>query len=274
MSGCRMTEAKPLTFNVVDGLAFAAAGGHLETSRTPSRYVPRRLGPLFEFLHLTDGGQLPADAGEGWLAPGSARAMLTALRQQRESWISPDGRRMGFIRAVRPDPDGNSRLTGFLMDAQRAARDVACLPGSAPGQLVGAMEEMENNIHEHCNAAGTGLLAFRAARSVFEFVVADRGIGILRSLRSCPQYSTLCDHGKALESALTDGISRFGTDRGRGHGFRPMFLGLANLTGSLRFRSGDHAVVIDGTSPTLMTAQLAQKPPLDGFFASVSCSAR
>src|SRR5207249_4910187 len=143
---------------------------------------------------------------------------VMALRQQREGWVAPDGHRIGFIRAVRPGPDGDSRLTGFLMDAQRAARDVACLLGSAPGQLVGAMEELENNIHEHCNAAGTGLLAFRAARGIFEFVVADLGIGILRSLRSGPQYSALSDHGKALESALTDGISRFGADSGRGHG--------------------------------------------------------
>jgi hypothetical protein len=72
----------------------------------------------------------------------------------------------------------------------------------------------------------------------------------------CPQHAALGDHSKALQSALTDGISRFGSDTGRGHGFRPIFLGLANLRGSLRFRSGDHALVIDGTSPSLMTAKL------------------
>jgi anti-sigma regulatory factor (Ser/Thr protein kinase) len=181
---------------------------------------------------------------------------------------------MGFIKAVRSGPDGNSHFTAFLMDAQRAARDVACPPGSVSGQLAAAMEELENNIHEHSDAATTGLLAFRAAPGAFEFVVADRGIGILTSLRRCPLYTAVSDHGKALESALTDGISRFGSESGRGHGFRPIFLGLANLRGSLRFRSGDHALLIDGTSPSLMTARLAQKPLLDGFFASISCHAR
>jgi len=39
-----------------------------------------------------------------------------------------------------------------------------------------------------------------------------------------------------------------------------MFTGLMNLQAALRFRSADHALLIDGTSPTLATAQLAQKP--------------
>jgi hypothetical protein len=43
------------------------------------------------------------------------------------------------------------------------------------------------------------------------------------------------------------------------------------LQGSLRFRSGDHALLIDGTSPDLATAQLAQKPLIDGFLASIRC---
>lgn len=36
-------------------------------------------------------------------------------------------------------------------------------------------------------------------------------------------------------------------------------------------QSGDHALVMDGTSSKLTTAQLAQKPVIDGFFASVCC---
>lgn len=270
-----MTEpAKPLTFSAVDGLAFAAAAGHLDGPQASCRYVPNELGPLLELLHLAAGGRLPPAVAESCLAANGAAPMIAALRGPHERWIASDGRRMGFIRAARPGPDGGNWLTAFLMDAQRAARDVACLPGSTSGQLVAAMEEMENNIHEHSEAAATGLLAFGAARGAFEFVVADRGIGILTSLRRCPLYAAVSDHGKALESALTDGISRFGSESGRGHGFRPIFLGLANLQGSLRFRSGDHALLIDGASPNLMTARLAQKAPLDGFFVSISCHAR
>jgi hypothetical protein len=197
--------------------------------------------------------------------------MIAAIQDQSECWVKPDDRRMGFIRAARSGRDEDALFTGFLMDAQRAARDVSRLPGTVPGQLAAAMQELESNIHEHCDAADTGLLAFRAAAGVFEFVAADRGIGILRSLQRCLAFANLDDHGKAMLAALSDGTSRFGTDGQRGHGFRPIFLGLANLRGSLRFRSGDHALVIDGRSPSLATAQLAQKPFFDGFFASARC---
>ena len=128
------------------------------------------------------------------------------------------------------------------MRAKRAGQEVAGLPAAVSGQLVAAMEELENNIHEHADAPETGMLAYRAEPGAFEFVVADRGIGVLRSLRRCATYAALPDEGKALEAALTDGVSRHGPDSNHGHGFRPIFTGLMNLHGELRFRSGDHAV--------------------------------
>lgn len=261
--------ARPLTFSIVDGLAFAAARGRLDATQLPTPYALGNLGPLLELVHLAAGGRLPDPAGGGWVDLNGAAPMIAALREKRECWLSSAGRQMGFIRTVRGEPDGDNRLTAFLMDAQRAARDVARQPGTTPGQLVAAMQELESNIHEHSNAPDTGLLAFRAAPGEFEFVAGDRGIGILASFQSSSTYASLLDHGMALELALTDGISRFGEDKGRGHGFRPIFLGLVNLWGSLRFRSGDHALTMDGTSPDLTTAQLAQKPTIDGFFASV-----
>ena len=94
---------------------------------------------------------------------------------------------------------------------------------------------------------------------------ADRGIGILRSLCRCAAYAALLDEGKAL----TDGVSRHGPDSNHGHGFRPIFTSLMNLHGELRFRSGDHAIVMDGASPALATSRITQKAPIDGFFASV-----
>jgi hypothetical protein len=263
----------PLTFGAVDGLGFAAAAGRLKSTDKSPRYLPTSLGPLLELLYLAAGGRLPSPAGSAWLADNGAGAMISALHDSHECWVKDTDRRMGFIRANRStrNADVDTLLTSFLMDAQRAARDVTSLPGSTPGQLVAAMQELENNIHEHSEAPDTGILAFRAAPGVFEFVAADRGIGILRSLQRCSIFAGLQDHGRAIKEALSDGTSRFGTDSRRGHGFRPIFLGLANLQGSLRFRSGDHALLIDGTSPDLTTAQLAQKPVIDGFLASIRC---
>jgi hypothetical protein len=268
-----MTKTRALSFRDVDGLAFAASANHLDAGLAPVSLAPQTLGPLLEFLHLQSGQRLPKHPeGKSWLVSNGATPLIAALQRGDEQWNSPSDRRMGFIRARRTDSNGNS-LISFLMNASTAARDIAGLPGTVPRQLAAAMQELENNIHEHSDAIDTGLLAYRAGPGVFEFVAADRGIGILKSLQSCTAYAGLPDHGKALQAALTDGTSRFGPETDRGHGFRPIFLGLANLRGALRFRSGDHALIMDGTSPDLTTAQLSQKPLIDGFFASVSCHA-
>lgn len=267
-----MTAArKQLLFGDVDGLAFAAVRGKLDGDNLPPTYVPQHLGPLFELLHLSAGGRIPRPGS--WLALNGAAPLVAALEQAKESWIAPANQHAGFIRAARRGPDGDSRLTGFLMTAKRAGREVSRLPATVSGQLVAAMEELENNIHEHADAPETGILAYRAEPGAFEFVVADRGIGILRSLRRCAAYASLPDEGKALEAALTDGVSRHGPNSNHGHGFRPIFTGLVNLRGELRFRSGDHAITMDGTSPELTTARITQKAPIDGFFASVRCHA-
>ena len=103
--------------------------------------------------------------------------MISALQDNHECWVKASDRRMGFIRANRStlNADTDTLITSFLMDAQRAARDVAGLSDSTSGQLVAAMQELENNIHEHSEAPDTGILAFRAMPNVFEFVAADRG---------------------------------------------------------------------------------------------------
>lgn len=264
--------AKALSFNALDDLGFAAAAGQIDRAQQLASFAPARLGPLMELIQLSAGNRLPP-LWKAWTASNGAGPMLTALHEDREMWLSPDNRRIGFIRTKRTGADADNWLVSFLIDAQQAARDVAGLPGTIPGQLAAAMQELGSNIHEHSDAVETGFLAFRAASGVFEFVAADRGIGILSSLKQCPIYSGLSDHGKALQKALEDGVSRFGPESDRGHGFRPIFIGLMNLYGFLRFRTGDHALIMDGTSPTLAIARLAQKPPIDGFFVSISCHA-
>lgn len=264
---------KPLSFDAVDGLGFAATTAQTDAARTLASYKPIGLGPLFELLHLAAAGRLPEPpTGRSWLVKSSAEPMIAALKdQQKIHWLNPQDRRIGFIRVRHKCLAADHGLISFLMAAKRAARDVAHLPELTSGQLVAAMEELENNIHEHSDAVETGILAFRATSGVFEFIVADRGVGILASLKRCPLYAAVLDHGNALQAALTDGTSRFGTDSQRGHGFRPIFIGLTNLRAFLRFRTGDHALMIDGTSPKLAMAELAQKPSIDGFFASVRC---
>ena len=121
-----MTAAqKQLLFGDVDGLAFAAARGKLDQANLPTTYTPQQLGPLLELLQLSASGRIPRPGN--WLALNSAAPLVAALKQAKESWVSPVKQHMGFIRAARRGPDTDNRLTGFLMTAKRAGREIAGL---------------------------------------------------------------------------------------------------------------------------------------------------
>ncbi|BCH55348.1 hypothetical protein ACQZ61_06065 [Agrobacterium vitis] len=139
------------------------------------------------------------------------------------------------------------------------------------GKFVAAIDELWSNVVDHSQRYETGYIAFEIAPGKFEFVVADYGVGILASLNSNPIYADLADHGRAIELALSEGISRYHKDEGHGFGFRPLFIGLANIARVLRFRSGDHArevIRLNSAPPQARTYELA---PLPGFFCSITC---
>ncbi|WP_211099747.1 hypothetical protein [Azospirillum agricola] len=196
--------------------------------------------------------------------------MVQALIDGKERWHCPESRLSGFLRTRALLPNDESEWTAFCLMAQQAAI-AAGFHRRVAAQLAAALGELHSNVYEHSNASDTGIVAFRSSPAQFEFVVSDLGIGVLNSLRSGTDYLSLNDHGEALRLTLTDGVSRFGANSDRGRGFRPLFIGLANLNGTLRFRSGDHALVIDGRTPSLMTARPVQRAAISGFLTSVLC---
>lgn len=263
-------EARPFDFAALDGVAFAAERGKFDIAALP-RLTADDLGPYIELVQLAEAGRLPMPAmANSWLAPGRLDALAHALAQGRAQWHAREGWHAGFMKAGAAQDE--TAWTAFGLAAQRAAV-AAGFAGPIAAQFAGALGELYSNIHEHSGAAATGLLAYKARPGRFEFAAADRGVGILDSLRSGGAHSALRDHGEALRLALTDGVSRYGDDIGCGHGFRPLFIGLANLNGALRFRAGDHALLMDGRSPALMTARAAQKTWIEGFLVSVVCDA-
>jgi hypothetical protein len=138
--------------------------------------------------------------------------------------------------------------------------------------MTAAFGEMADNVIQHSEDVVSGIAGYRWTREEFEYVVADSGIGVLASLRTCPDYSDIADDGRALSTALTPGESRHGKGSGHGTGFKQVFTSLMNHFGKLRFRSGDFSASLDGQSPGLETAQLAQCPPYyQGFLVSVLC---
>lgn len=236
-------------------------------------FAARRLGPVLEATHLSAGGLLPTHPWRAMSA--SVAGLLAALDDKHGFWSGPgDLEETGFVRTERWGERYETRLTTLLMRAKRAGQRVSGLSAQVSGQLAGAMGELESNIHEHAESPETGVVAYRAEADAFEFVVADQGVGILASLRTNAEYAGLADAGVALRAALTEGVSRHGTGSGRGFGFKPIFTGLMDLYAELRFRSGDHAVTMDGIGPVVATARTSEKAPLMGFFASVRCHGR
>ena len=259
-----------LNFAVVDGLAFAATRGRLNSLRSLATTTASDLGPFLELCQLGSDGLLPKPEHSSWLALDGVRTFYEALLSNRQQWVSPASGRSGLFRTTALHSADEAPWIGFGMQAQRAAMSAGFKRAPAQ-QIVGALGELRDNIYEHSAKPASGLVAFKANSGVFEFVVCDQGIGVLESLRTCEEHKSVKDYGTALTLTLTDGVSRFGSNANHGKGFRPLFLGLANMWGALRFRSGDHALTVDGQSPSLTTARTAEKPNLRGFFASVSC---
>jgi anti-sigma regulatory factor (Ser/Thr protein kinase) len=238
-----------------------------------SRHVGR-VGPLMELLLLDRSGTLPLGALRDCQTLETLSGALLPSNACRGLYATQDTATVGFITAGRNtttlDRDEELRWVAFRQKAQQAAE--LSLPKPVAQGLMGAMTEIEDNIHLHSGRPDTGIVAFRGSADEFEFVVADSGVGMLASLRSSPDYASLDDAGKALHLALQDGTSRLNhIEKNRGYGFRDLFRNLASLNGELRFRSDDQAVTIEGMGPELVGSTLRQKTSVQGFAASIVC---
>ena len=253
-----MRQRQELTFEEVDDFLLSLEIGHSNPPDLHQKTEPGQLGPVAELLC--------ADLPEGVL---DLEPLIRFVQPPGMVQRSREGERHGFFPIQRQAEDPDSWQL-FCLEAQQAARAAGFAKRTAQG-FVAAMLELEDNIHCHSEALETGFVAFRSARSEFEFVVADRGIGVLKSLRCEPSFANVKDSGAALRLALADGSSRHGEASGHGHGFRPLFVGLANTRGKLRFHSSDHCLEISGENPALVSARIHQRPFIPGLQVSVVC---
>jgi hypothetical protein len=235
-----------------------------------------RLGPLVE-LHFMGKAKLLTTSS----IPRCA--LLAALDEELSSglghgtFVNQHDRNVGFIVTNRNalDASDSLRWTSFRQKAQRAAE--RWMPKAIAQGLVGAVTELEENIHLHSGCAREGLVAFRATDHEFEIIIGDGGIGILASLRSSPDFAYLRngESDKALDMALSDGVSRLSyMEPDHGYGFRNLFRNLASINGELRFRSDDYAATATGVGPELVQREIRQKPQFKGFVSSIVCKAR
>jgi hypothetical protein len=259
-----------LTFEMVDDLVGAHTRGCL-TGKPQAHYAASEVCPLIELMFEATNGRVGPLLHSGWLDNVTQMDLRTALSSPQNAWL--DGpRRRGFLRTtLDPLNEYDDVQRNWFLMAARAGAEAAGLDKRTAQSLAAALREMESNIHEHSGRAASGILVFQSRPSLFEFVAADGGVGVLATLREAEEFSDLTDHGLAMHAALQENVSRYGRGSGHGNGFRDLFLGLAHLNADLRFRSGDHGLLISGPQPELKTARLAQKTPFQGFLAAVRC---
>lgn len=254
-------------FGIVDGLGRAAQRGRVP-QLDGQIFRAGAAGPIVEFVQLESASDLAALRASDWFDDGSLGPMLAPLAARPLQWLAQDGRQ-GLISSA-----GLKRediLTSFKIDAHKAA--LAAGFTSTAALLVAAIGELVGNVVDHSEALDSGIALFAAQFGQFEFVIADRGIGARASLARNPEFAGIGDEGSALQAMVEVGVSRFPRGIGHGNGFRPIFEKLADMTGHLRFRSGDFALTLDGRFGDRVARQLSQKPRLRGVFAAVSCCA-
>lgn len=263
-----MRAEAPLTFRDVDGLARQASNSGLrQDALNGAMFRAEHLGPVVELAALVASKRLPSWIIGDHLQFGAGGNLVRAVADGVQPVAARNGDKLG---AFSLSNASETALMSFILAARKAA-EAAGFSKNTAAQFGAAFVELKNNVVDHSEATDTGVLFFCRGHRWFEFGVTDRGQGVLASLKSWPDYAHLANHGDALRLAVSEGGTRYGPGSRHGYGFRPIFLGLAGYHGYLRWRSGDHALVIDARDPSASSGDLLQKPIADGLTLSVCC---
>lgn len=202
------------------------------------------------------------------------RAVQSKLGLRSEGFQKPavrniDARSCEFM-VLRSETDLTSQEWSlFQARFNRSARTIG-FPGGTSNCLQAAFHEMAENAILHSESPVPALVGYYVEAEVAQFTVADAGIGVLASLRTCSAYKHLRFDNEAIREALCDGTSRWGPMKG-GFGFREVFRSLTAHWGHLRFRSGEGCVIMDGTDLDVDRGYQHFPPFLPGFQLTVTC---
>jgi hypothetical protein len=166
--------------------------------------------PLIELMMEASNGRTGPLLQTGWLDSITQQDLRAALASNQNIWLD-ETRRRGFMRTTfDPRVKADDLQRNRFLIAARTAAETSGLVKPVAQCLAAALREMESNIHEHSGAAATGILAFQARPSLFEFVAADCGAGVLATLREDEEFAEFTDHGLAMHAALQENVSRYG----------------------------------------------------------------
>ncbi len=135
-----------------------------------------------------------------------------------------------------------------------------------------AMMEMADNAIQHSGDdeqhPAPGAMGYAVSDGLAEFAVVDGGRGVLASLRTNPAWAELGTSQDALSAAVMNAASRR-AGQGAGRGFSDLHKALADLSGKLRFASGEAVLKLEGEHDGRVIAW-ASRPISSGFQLSVT----
>ncbi len=257
-----------LTFELLDDVLFQPQEEGEKMLLEASIY---RIGPLVEYALYLDPIKSKAFLTEKRVDETSALSSILYGKRPRNENTSLSPLDLEFAKVPQRDSDFDSPSWIAFEKRLQTAGAHAGFPKAFAQELAGTFGEMVSNVLGHSESPETGIVGYRWNDREFEYVVADRGIGVLESLRMHEDYKkSIADHEQALITALSEGESRYGRFAKRGNGFNTLVLNIANRNSCLRFRSGDRSHVIDGRNaqPTRATYTCL---PYQGFLISVLC---
>lgn len=252
-------EPIELDFKSLDDLALGVALNRVSSYSLPEISL-NRLGPIIEGLSVSENWQSPL-----WERPSLKIGRFSGLVNDTingKTRTQMSGAPLGWICADQIFNNGG--WTGFQIRIS-AAMNAGGFDTRTKNGVVAMLGEFRSNIAEHAGSFAGSVVAFCMDDSIFEVVVADRGRGVLQSLRDNPKFADLDDAGQALRLAVSEGVSRH-ADSCRGHGFTPLFKGLANRFSHIRLRSGNHALEVFQTSEEKPMERISQKAENPGLF--------
>ena len=213
--------------------------------------------------------------------PVFASPLGRALQEVRsELGLRTTGRQKQPPRTMTPSAhefyvlEGDDPTTGqdwgeFLVRFRQLVKSVGFDLERAKG-IAAALGEMADNAAVHANASVGVLVGYHVIEGACVCCVADVGDGVLKSLTSHEAYRHVRSHKEAVRLALRRGVSRFGPGQG-GLGFYNVFKALAAMSGTLRFRSGEGCVTMDGTGLDADTGEESYVIFRPGFQVTICC---
>jgi hypothetical protein len=234
-----------LTFDMLDDLMDLPEG---EREREVSSADVRRIGPLVEyayhdyanaprFLKALAHSPLVIALAEALRIHGASAGRLNTSLSPLEAEV---------ISAPRSEEDTKRPdWLAFRKRFENAATNTGLGPEFSKA-LSSTMREMAENVLLHSDAPRTAIVGYQTFPDEFEYVVADAGVGVYRSLKQHTDYADLKDSTEALRLATQTGETRFGRGSGHGMGFNQLVEYIAKRDSSLRFRSGDASLNVEG----------------------------